>query len=197
MQFENDSKNLEYNDKLQNIDKNRHMKKLLFICFFVNLYSFAFSQKESNATENIKTIKEVIADSREGVDFISNTELIERINANPKLILLDVRNKEEYDAGRLKGATWLERGLVEYTLSRTLRDADAEIIVYCAKGNRSAQVVKALKKMGYKNVKSHIGLEGWVEEGYSIYNYLGEIKVVNLREVNSATNPINYYLDKK
>jgi rhodanese-related sulfurtransferase len=175
------------------------MKKSLFILFFANIYLFAYSQANVNSDtiHNIKTIKEVIAESREGVEFIDNNELIKRINANPKLILLDVRNKEEYDAGHLKGATWLERGIVEYTLARTLREPDAEIIVYCAKGNRSAQVVKTLKKMGYKNVKSHIGLEKWVEEGYSIHNYLGEIKIVKLREVNSATNPVNYYLDKK
>ena len=175
------------------------MKNLFFILTFVSLSMVAYSQTNNDAdtTDNLKTIKEVINDSREGVEFIDNTALIERIDANPKLILLDVRNKEEYDAGHLKGATWLERGLVEYTMARTLRDADAEIIVYCAKGNRSAKVVKVLIEMGYKNVKSHIGLEGWVEEGHSIYNYLGEIKVVKLREVNSATNPISYYQDKK
>ncbi|MDL2289865.1 rhodanese-like domain-containing protein [Paludibacteraceae bacterium OttesenSCG-928-F17] len=172
------------------------MKKIFFILILVNIYALTYSQTINNSN-NLKTIKEVIAYSREGVDFIDNAELIERINANSKLILLDVRNKEEYDAGHFKGATWLERGLVEYTMARTLREPDAEIIVYCAKGNRSAQVVKALKNMGYKNVKSHIGLEKWVEEGYSIYNYLGEIKVVKLREVNSATNPIDYYLDKR
>ncbi len=175
------------------------MKKCLFILTFVSLCMVAYSQtnNDTDTTKSLKTIKEVIEDSREGVEFIDNTELIKCINANPKLILLDVRNKDEYDAGHLKGATWLERGLVEYTMARTLREPDAEIIVYCAKGNRSAQVVKALRNMGYKNVKSHIGLEKWAEEGYSIYNYLGEIKVVKLREVNSATNPINYYQEKK
>lgn len=174
------------------------MKNLFFILILVNMSTFAYSQtnNDSDPTKNLKTIKEVIADSREGVEFIDNAELKKRIKANSKLILLDVRNREEYDAGRLKGATWLERGLVEYTMSRTLREPDTEIIVYCAKGNRSAQVVKALKNMGYKNVKSHVGLEQWVEEGNSIYNYLGEIKVVGLREVNSATNPIDYYQDK-
>ena len=163
------------------------MRKLLFVLFFVNVCAFVCSQK---------TNQEIIEASREGVDFIGNNELIERINANPKLILLDVRNKEEYDAGHLKGAAWVERGLVEFTLSRTLREPDAEIIVYCQSGNRSALVVKTLKQMGYKNVKSHIGLVEWIKEGYSIYNYLGEIKVVNL-SISGTANPVNYYLDKK
>jgi rhodanese-related sulfurtransferase len=175
------------------------MKKFSFTLLFMAAFVFAYAQTNAKAdtTQHLKTIQEVIADSREGVEFIGNDELIKRINANPKLVLLDVRNKEEYDAGHLKGATWLERGVVEYTLSRTLREPNAEIVVYCAKGNRSAQVVKSLKRNGYKNVKSHIGLEEWVKEGHSIHNYLGEIKLVKLREVNSATNPVNYYLDKK
>jgi rhodanese-related sulfurtransferase len=177
------------------------MKKTLFTLLFAAGCVFAYAQKSGSSAadtaQHLKTIQEVITDSREGVEFMGNAELIQRINANPKLVLLDVRTKEERDAGYLLGSTWLERGVVEYTLSRTLRDANAEIVVYCAKRNRSAQVVKALKRNGYKNVKCHVGLESWVEEGHSIYNFLGEIKVVKLREVNSATNPVSYYSDKK
>lgn len=143
------------------------------------------------------TIEQLIKDAREGVDFINNDELSQRIIANPKLILIDVRGKDEFDAGHFKGATWLDRGVVEFTLARTLRDSNAEIIVYCLKGNRSALVVKTLKRMGYKNVKSHIGLEYWVNAGLPIYNFLGEVKIVKLRELNAATNPVNFYLDKK
>ncbi len=149
------------------------------------------------AGQPLMTIQQLIKDAREGVDFINNDELLQRINANPKLILIDVRGKDEFDAGHFKGATWLDRGVVEFTLARTLRDPNAEIIVYCLKGNRSALVVKALKRMGYKNVKSHIGLEYWVNAGLPIYNFLGEVKIVKLRELNAATNPVDFYLDKK
>lgn len=177
------------------------MKRLLLAVLALNVCASAYSQTAATTTaetpQDLMTIKEVIDDARDGVEFIGNAELIERINANPKLILLDVRGKEEYDAGHLKGATWLERGVVEFTLARTLREPNAEIIVYCMKRNRSALVAKALIRMGYQNVKSHTGLEDWVNEGYSIYNYLGEVKVVKLREINAATNPVNYYLDKK
>jgi rhodanese-related sulfurtransferase len=187
------------------------MKKLLFVLIFVNVSSIVYSQQaaekhsiknvitksDTDTTQSLKTIELLIKDSREGVEFISNEKLIERINANPKLILIDVRTKDEYDAGHLKGATWLERGIAEFTLARTLRDPDAEIIAYCLKGNRSALVVKALRKMGYRNVKSHIGLEEWFKAGLPIYNYLGEIKMVKLRTLNAASNPVELYLDKK
>jgi rhodanese-related sulfurtransferase len=151
----------------------------------------------TNTSQTLQTIEQLIKDAREGVDFIGNDELIKRINANPRLILIDVRGKDEYDAGHLKGATWLDRGVIEFTLARTLRDPNAEIIIYCLKGNRSALVVKALQRMGYQNVKSHIGLEYWVNAGLSIYNFLGEVNIVKLRELNAATNPVEYYSDKK
>jgi rhodanese-related sulfurtransferase len=187
------------------------MKKILFVALLVNVYANGYSQQpvETHALKplitksvsdtggNLKTIEQVIQASREGVEFIGNKELIERINANPKLVLIDVRTKDEYDAGHLKGSTWLERGIAEFTMARTLRDPDAEIIVYCLKGNRSALVVKALRKMGYRNVKSHTGLEEWFKAGLPVYNYLGEVKMVQQRPLNAATNPVEYYADKK
>jgi rhodanese-related sulfurtransferase len=181
------------------------MKRISFFLFtMLFAMELCYSQNNQSSTVNaldtaqsLMTIQQLIKDAREGVDFIGNDELIQRINANPKLILIDVRGKDEYDAGHLKGATWLDRGVVEFTLARTLRDPNAEIIIYCLKGNRSALVVKTLKRMGYKNVKSHIGLEYWINAGFPIYNFLGEIKSIKLRELNAATNPVEFYLDKK
>ncbi|GEM_PF-564086 len=155
------------------------------------------SKAKNGSDQSLMTIAQLIKDAREGVEFIGNEELIKRINANPKLVLLDVRTKEEYDAGHLKGATWVDRGIAEFTLARTLRDSNAEIIVYCQKGNRSALVVKTLKRMGYQNVKSHVGLEEWMKADLPIYNFLGEVKMVKPRELNAAINPIDYYMDKK
>ncbi len=187
------------------INLNLKMKRITFslftmlfameVCFSQNISKNAVMASDTSKT--LMSIEQLIKDAREGVEFINNEELIQHINDNPMLILLDVRTKEEYDAGHLKGATWLERGIAEFTLSRTLRDPNAEIIVYCLKRNRSALVAKTLKRMGYQNVKTHVGLEEWVKEGYSIYNFLGEIKVVKLREINAATNPIDFYMEKK
>ncbi len=178
------------------------MKKLITLLFSMALsIGLCYSQSKAIAspdtTQSLMTIQELIKDAREGVTFINNDELAERINSNPKLILIDVRGKDEYDAGHLKGATWLDRGVVEFTLARTLRDPNAEIVIYCLKGNRSALVVKTLKRMGYKNVKSHIGLMFWIDAGLPVYNFLGQINSIKLREINAATNPVEYYSDKK
>lgn len=103
----------------------------------------------------------------------------------------------EPEIGHLKGATWIERGVVDFTLARMLRDPDAEIIVYCKVGNRSGLAAKALKRIGYRDVKSHVGFDKWVEAGLPFHNFLGEAKMVKLRPINSATNPVDFYADKK
>jgi rhodanese-related sulfurtransferase len=159
-------------------------------------FCFAEAAPPGNAAA-LKTIDEVIRDARDGVETIDNEQLSKRIAANPKLVLIDVRTKQEFDAGHLKGATWIERGVLEFTLARTLRDPDAEIILYCGKANRSALAAKALKRMGYRNVKSHVGFEAWVEAGLPFHNFLGEARMIKLAKLNAATNPIDLYQDKK
>jgi rhodanese-related sulfurtransferase len=183
--------------------KNTIMFLLVTISFLAIGHSQSSSKekivltKDSDSIATLMTIEEVVQNSHTGVEYVNNDYLIKRIDANPKLILLDVRTKDEYDAGHLKGATWLERGIAEFTLARTLRDPDAEIIVYCKKGNRSGLVVKALKQIGYRNVKAHEGFDAWVEAGYSFFNYLGEAKIVKLRPLNAASVAVDYYASKK
>ncbi len=165
--------------------------------FLSSLLIFSIFPTLPGWAEGLMTIEQVIKDSHENVEYIGNDELLKRIEANHKLILLDVRSKQEYDAGHLKGATWLERGVAEFTMARALRDANVEIVVYCKIGNRSGLVAKSLKRLGYKNVKSHVGFDKWVEAGFSFYNFLGEAKMIRLRAINSATNPIEFYEEKK
>ena len=82
-------------------------------------------------------------------------------------------------------ARWVERGVLEFTLARALRDPDAEIVVYCKKGNRSGLCVRALKRIGYRNVKAHVGFDTWVQAGLPFYNFLGEARMTE--ETSTAT----------
>jgi rhodanese-related sulfurtransferase len=145
----------------------------------------------------LKTSKDIVAEARAGIEFISPAQFKSRIAANRKLVLLDVRTKEEFDAGHLKGAAWVERGIVEFMLLRQLPDPDAEIIVYCKVGNRTALAARSLRSAGYRNVT---GLEGgfdeWARQGNSFYNYLGELKLVSLFPRDSSTPVIDFYEDK-
>ncbi|MEX1187209.1 MAG: rhodanese-like domain-containing protein [Gemmatimonadaceae bacterium] len=74
-------------------------------------------------------------------------------------ILVDVREDREWDAGHARGAMHIGKGVIERDVEQKIPDADAEIILYCGGGFRSALAADSLKKMGYRNVASMAG--GW------------------------------------
>lgn len=73
--------------------------------------------------------------------------------------LVDVREKEEWDAGRIPGAVHLSKGVIERDVEEVFPDRDAELVLYCGGGYRSALAAENLQKMGYTNVLSMDG--GW------------------------------------
>jgi rhodanese-related sulfurtransferase len=74
-------------------------------------------------------------------------------------ILVDVREDREWDAGHARGAIHIGKGVIERDIEQKIPDANAEIILYCGGGFRSALAAKALGEMGYRNVASMAG--GW------------------------------------
>ena len=86
---------------------------------------------------------------------LSPEEAKARMEANPDLILLDVRTQEEYDDGHIPGAVCLPNDMIEEGLPFSF-DKDAEILLYCHSDKRSAEAASRLRAMGYTNV-SDIG----------------------------------------
>jgi rhodanese-related sulfurtransferase len=136
--------------------------------------------------QDLLTVEEVIALARAGVETVDSAYLRRRLTQNPNVLLLDVRTRREFDAGHIAGATWMERGIVEFRMARLERDPDREIIVYCAVGNRSALVTRALRAQGYRNVAALDGFNGWLEAGLPYENFLGQSVMTSRREINAA-----------
>ena len=89
-----------------------------------------------------------------------------RLARGEKFHLFDVREESEYAAGHIPGARHLSKGLIERDIERTVPDPDAEIVLYCGGGYRSALATDALQRMGYRNVISMWGgFTGWTEAG--------------------------------
>lgn len=86
---------------------------------------------------------------------LSPEEAKARMEANPDLILLDVRTQEEYDDGHIPGAVSLPSDMIEEGMPFSF-DKDAEILLYCHSDKRSAEAASRLRAMGYTNV-SDIG----------------------------------------
>ena len=80
-----------------------------------------------------------------------------RLAANPKAVLLDVREDVEWTAGHAAEARHLGKGVLERDIEKLLPDTGAEIIMYCGGGYRSALACDVAQRMGYKNVFSLAG----------------------------------------
>ncbi len=82
------------------------------------------------------------------------------------VILLDVREPDEYDQGAIPGALHLPRGHLEFQVEGKLPDKSAPVVVYCAGGARSAFAAKTLGDLGYSDVVSLVGgFNRWKDDG--------------------------------
>lgn len=78
---------------------------------------------------------------------------------------LDVRDQQEVNLGRIPGALHISRGTLESKVEAAI-PRDAEVVIYCASGNRSALAADTLHQMGYQKVSSLAGgFRGWAEAG--------------------------------
>ncbi|HEY9869008.1 MAG TPA: rhodanese-like domain-containing protein [Candidatus Obscuribacterales bacterium] len=80
--------------------------------------------------------------------------------------LVDVREDHEWSAGRAAGAMHIGRGILERDVEKHIPNYDAEIVLYCGGGYRSALAADNLQKMGYTRVFSlEGGMRAWREKG--------------------------------
>ena len=86
-----------------------------------------------------------------------------RMEENPGLLLLDVRTQEEYDQGHIHVAVCFPNEEITADMP-VVFDKDAEIIVYCRSGRRSAEALEKLRDMGYTNVSDLGGILDWPYE---------------------------------
>jgi rhodanese-related sulfurtransferase len=99
----------------------------------------------------------VVEDAKSRIREIKLMDVRDRMAGGATLV--DVREDNEWDAGHAKGSKHLGRGIIERDIVREVPDKDAELILYCVGGYRSALAADSLQRMGYTNVLSMAG--GW------------------------------------
>ena len=100
----------------------------------------------------------LVEDAKSRVREISVDETRAKVERG-KATLIDVREESEWAAGHARGARHLGKGVIERDIEKQIPDKDAEVILYCGGGFRSALSADAIQRMGYTNVRSMAG--GW------------------------------------
>src|SRR5438067_3738221 len=114
----------------------------------------------------MKTESELLKDARSRVPEVQPLELSRQ---SPKPVILDVREKQETDAGMLPGAKHVPRGFLELRIEEAVPDRDADVVLYCAGGTRSLLAARTLQEMGYSKVRSLAGGYGaWKSAGLPV-----------------------------
>ncbi len=80
------------------------------------------------------------------------------------IVVVDVRTKEEYEAGHIPGAILIPNEMIEGEPPKELPDTSAKILIYCRSGNRSYQASIKLLELGYEFVYDFGGINGWPYE---------------------------------
>ena len=81
------------------------------------------------------------------------------------VIILDVREQDEYDSGHIPGAVLLPVGTIdETTAAEVIPEMDSTVLVYCRSGNRSKTASSTLAELGYSNIYEFGGINTWPYE---------------------------------
>jgi rhodanese-related sulfurtransferase len=101
----------------------------------------------------------IVDDAKRRIVEVTIDELVAKKARGEKYRLIDVREDDEWRAGHAAGAEHLGRGVIERDIVARVPDKNAELILYCGGGFRSALAADNLQKMGYTRVRSLAG--GW------------------------------------
>lgn len=111
----------------------------------------------------------LVQDSRTRVREVTVDDFLGRLEAGERVVLLDVREDHEWEAGHLPGAQHMGRGILERDIERELPEKDTPIVLYCGGGYRSLLSADSLQRMGYTRVESLVGgWSGWVGQGLPV-----------------------------
>jgi phage shock protein E len=112
--------------------------------------------------------EKLVADAKKNITEISPEDAAAKSKSGGAVIV-DVRDKDEWDEEHIPGAMHLSRGTIELDIEEKVPDTSALIICHCGGGGRSALAAESLQKMGYKNVRSMAGgFKAWKAAGLPV-----------------------------
>src|SRR5688500_15309425 len=111
--------------------------------------------------------RELLDQVKRSISETTPEEVNRRLQAGENFEILDVREDDEVANGAVAGSHHLSRAHFESRVEDVLPDKDAEVVVYCAGGVRSAFATRTLQELGYSNVHSmNGGFTRWKDLGF-------------------------------
>ncbi|MCI0654402.1 MAG: MBL fold metallo-hydrolase [Methylococcaceae bacterium] len=121
------------------------------------------------ASANMTTPQDLVREAKQQIREI-DAPAARQLLANSLIVVVDVREPEEFSAGGLPGAISVPRGVLEFRLGNIpeLTNPNASLLLYCRTGGRSALAAQTLQRLGYTNVLSLSGgYEAWRKASYA------------------------------
>jgi len=156
--------------QIKNISKVKIMKS-----FHNQLEKYSRQCDELVLNKHLKSLLNKASKSIESIE-VEDLYILDN-----KLILIDVREPEEFSSGYINAHTILTipRGKLEFmAIDRVAKKygQDSHIVTYCLKGSRGLLAAYQLKKLGFTNVRNlNGGIINWLAKGNTIHSYLGEL----------------------
>lgn len=116
----------------------------------------------------VQSVDEIVASAKETVKPIVVEDLMAKLENGDMILLIDVREPSEFNAGYIPGSVNVPRGVIEFKIGNEafwdaamlyMPEKEEEIVVYCKKGSRGILAAQTLEKLGYTNVTFIEG--GW------------------------------------
>ena len=115
-----------------------------------------------------KSYQQIVDEALRTVPEVSPADLQSRLSGGEQIVVIDVREPEEFARGKIPGAYTIPRGVLEMQVDGRL-PRESTVVLYCGAGGRSALAAKSLTDMGYEKVENLQGGWGaWMQSGLPV-----------------------------
>jgi len=117
---------------------------------------------------NPKSYQQLVTEAYQQFPQVAPADLQKRLSTGEQIVVIDVREPDEFARGKIPGSFTIPRGVLEMQVDGRL-PRDTTVVLYCAGGGRSALACRSLAEMGYGNVENLAGgWHSWVGSGLPV-----------------------------
>jgi rhodanese-related sulfurtransferase len=134
----------------------------------IRIKQFVAPPRASDHLSRMKTGHQLVEEARQRISEISAREVLQIRERGEDVAIVDVREDREWNLGHVPGAVHVARGTLEGRIEGVV-PREQKVVLYCARGNRSALAADTMREMGYRDVTSLAGgIQAWVDAGGDI-----------------------------